>query len=77
LLNRNGTFWQHESFDHWVRDVEEMERIMRYIEENPVKAGLVSSAALWPYSSAFVRKQLGLEWGQPILQWRHDSNLAD
>ena len=34
------TFWQDESFDHWVRDEEELLRIIFYIENNPVKAGL-------------------------------------
>ena len=38
--NRTGQFWQHESYDHWTRDLVELERIIRYIEENPVKAGL-------------------------------------
>src|SRR5262249_15391165 len=36
FLNVKGTFWQGESYDHWVRDVDELERIIRYIEENPV-----------------------------------------
>src|SRR5262249_53677170 len=26
LLDRSGQFWQHESYDHWVRDDEELER---------------------------------------------------
>jgi putative transposase len=72
ILSRTGIFWQHESFDHWVRDIDELERIMRYIEENPVKALLAKSPEDWPYSSAFIRKQLGLEWGEPIPMWRQD-----
>jgi putative transposase len=48
-----GDFWQRESYDHWVRDADELERIIRYIEENPVKAGLVDVAESWPFSSAF------------------------
>ena len=31
LLGRSGQFWQHESYDHWVRDVEELERIVEYL----------------------------------------------
>ena len=73
LLNKAGTFWQHESFDHWIRDVDELERIIRYVEENPVKAGLVVSPEQWLYSSAYVRKALGLEWGVPIPQARSSS----
>lgn len=66
-LNKKGPFWQKESFDHWARDIEEMERIIRYIEENPVKAGLVASPDEWLFSSASLRKALGLEWGVPLL----------
>jgi putative transposase len=69
-LNSSGTFWQNEPYDHWVRDVEELERIMRYIEENPVKAGLVKTPEDWPYSSAALRKALGLEWGSLLPQGR-------
>jgi len=42
LLNRTGSFWAAESFDHYVRDEEELSRTVRYILNNPVKAGLVS-----------------------------------
>jgi REP-associated tyrosine transposase len=53
ILNRAGEpFWQHESFDHWVRDSWEYYRILNYIEQNPVRAGLASSPELWPWSSA-------------------------
>src|SRR5262245_47664922 len=31
LLRRTGPFWQHESYDHWVRDDEELERVVGYI----------------------------------------------
>jgi REP element-mobilizing transposase RayT len=52
LLGRIGQpFWQDESFDRWVRNDREFERIARYIEDNPVSAGLATSAALWPWSS--------------------------
>jgi REP element-mobilizing transposase RayT len=53
VLGRNGRpFWQDESFDHWVRDGVELERIILYIEYNPVKAGLVEYPEEWPWSSA-------------------------
>jgi len=46
-------FWQDESYDHWVRGPEELEKIVRYIEENPVAAGLVERVQDWRWSSAF------------------------
>ncbi len=47
----NDRFWQDEWFDHWSRSDEQDERIVRYIQQNPVKAGLVPAAADWKYGS--------------------------
>ncbi len=53
ILGRKGTpFWQQESYDHWIRNRDEMERIVPYVEGNPVRAGLVSRVEDWPWSSA-------------------------
>jgi putative DNA methylase len=52
LLGRTGAFWQHESYDHWVRNEREFNRIVAYIEENPVSAGLAAAVEDWPWSSA-------------------------
>jgi putative DNA methylase len=52
-LGRAGMpFWQEESFDHWVRNEAQFERIRKYIEQNPVKAGLAGRAEDWRWSSA-------------------------
>jgi REP element-mobilizing transposase RayT len=54
ILGRTGeSFWQAESYDHWVRNTAEWENIREYIENNPVKAGLVRTASEYPWSSAF------------------------
>jgi putative transposase len=52
LLQRRGQFWQHESYDHVVRDEAELERIRRYVLQNSVKAVLVEDEKDWPYSWA-------------------------
>lgn len=53
LLGRTGEpFWQKESYDHWVRDEQERQRIVAYIENNPVRAGLVARAKEYRWSSA-------------------------
>ena len=52
ILNRQGPFWQPESFGHWVRNAVEFEKIVRYIEMNPVAAGLVEQPEDWLWSSA-------------------------
>jgi putative DNA methylase len=55
LLARTGSFWQHESYDHWVRDEDELERIVAYINANPVKAGLIDRARDFLWCSAHDR----------------------
>ena len=55
ILKRTGTFWQPESYDHWVRDDDELERIVNYIRANPVTAGLVERHEDWYWSSCHDR----------------------
>ena len=50
LLNRKGSFWQHESYDHVVRDMKALRRIVNYVLNNPVKAGLVNTWQEWNHS---------------------------
>jgi|CZKN01.1.fsa_nt_gi putative transposase len=61
LLGRTGQpFWQAESYDHWVRDDRESDRIRAYIENNPVRAGLVANAEDYPWSSAGRKAEMTL-----------------
>lgn len=55
LLSRTGPFWSRDYFDRWIRDSAGEQRVIRYIENNSVKAGLCEEAAAWPFSSAGVR----------------------
>ena len=50
VLRREGTFWQAESYDHVVRDESEWQRIVWYVLNNPVKAGLVTNWQDWPWT---------------------------
>jgi putative transposase len=45
-------FRQEESYDHLVRNRQEFEKIRSYIEGNPVRAGLVTQANEYRWSSA-------------------------
>jgi putative DNA methylase len=54
ILGRAGQFWQHESFDRYIRDHRHFKAVIRYIENNPVKAGLCSVPEEWRFSSAWV-----------------------
>ena len=54
LLGRTGTpFWQVESFDHLVRDDEDLHRCCHYTTMNPVAAGLCARPEDWKWSSAY------------------------
>jgi putative transposase len=59
ILGRTGRFWEREHWDTRIRDEEHLRKSRRYIEMNPVKAGMVRDAADWPWSSAHGRKTEG------------------
>ena len=61
-----GPFWQRESYDHWVHDLDELERIIAYVEANPVKAGLIKAPEDWPFSSAPTARRPGWNWANPF-----------
>ena len=56
-LQRQGSFWQHESYDHVVRDEQELEKTVLYVLNNPVKAGLVQEWRDWKFS--YVSSEFG------------------
>lgn len=49
-LEKSGTFWEDESFDHWIRNDKELFFIIRYTLLNPVKAGLVNDWKDWKHT---------------------------
>ena len=55
VINRTGTFWHEESYDHIVRNRTELRNIINYIMHNPVKAGLVRNECDWKWSYAKFR----------------------
>ncbi len=46
-------FGAREYYDRYIRDDRHFAQIVAYIEQNPVKAGLVESAGSWKFSGAF------------------------
>lgn len=66
LRGVTGAFWQVETFDHYARDENELLRIITYIEQNPVVAGLAARAVDYRWSSARIRAKLGIAPGDPI-----------
>jgi putative transposase len=57
-----GAVWAPDYFDRFIRDEAHYAVAIRYIEDNPIKAGLAHGAAEWPFSSA--RERAG---GSPAL----------
>ena len=52
LLGRSGRLWQPESCDVFMRGEGHFWGVVKYIEWNPVKAGLCRDPKFWPWSSA-------------------------
>ncbi len=56
LLRRStGAVWAPDYYDRFVRNEEHYANAIHYIENNPVKAGLVRTPRDWEYSSATER----------------------
>jgi REP element-mobilizing transposase RayT len=52
LLQRSGRFWERDYFDRYMRDEAHLQAVIAYIENNPVRAGLVAKPGEWPFGSA-------------------------
>ena len=53
ILGRKGEFWQKEYFDRYIRNAQHFRDAVDYIDNNPVKAGLVAIPEEWPFGSAY------------------------
>ena len=50
IFDREGQFWQEGYYDHYIRNESEFYNVIRYILDNPVRAGLVENYKDWKYS---------------------------
>ncbi|MCK9484272.1 MAG: transposase [Candidatus Marinimicrobia bacterium] len=50
ILKQKGVFWQNESYDHIIRDERDLKNKIKYVINNPVKAGLVELAEDWTWT---------------------------
>lgn len=46
--------WQRGFFDYILRSTESYSEKWNYVQDNPVRAGLVANAADWPYSGEII-----------------------
>ncbi len=51
-IGRTGTLWMPDYWDRYIRDEDHFRRVVDYIHNNPVRAGLVNAPNEWPWSSA-------------------------
>jgi REP element-mobilizing transposase RayT len=56
ISGRNGQFWMVDYFDRYMRNENHLIYTIEYIEQNPVKAGLILKASDWRFSSAYRRR---------------------
>lgn len=61
-LGRKGRFWQREYYDRLIRNGDELVRAIRYVVENPSKAGLKNWTWVWS-ADGDVRATAGREAG--------------
>ena len=57
ILQRSGKFWFREYHDRYIRDERHLNAAVAYVENNPVKAGLVAAKEHWIWSSAWTGKR--------------------
>jgi REP element-mobilizing transposase RayT len=55
-LGLTGRFWHADYFDRFMRNEAHLSQTIDYVEQNPVKAGLVARAGDWSWSSARFRE---------------------
>jgi putative transposase len=54
LSRANGKIWEEGFFDHVLRSNESYSQKWNYVRENPMRVGLVKSAADWRYQGEIV-----------------------
>jgi len=47
VLRATGEFWRHEYYDHLVRNDADLDRVMDYVAQNPLQAGLRNWPHVW------------------------------
>ena len=48
---RRGALFESRFFERTIRDEEHLANVIRYVEENPVEAGMVRDPGDWPWST--------------------------
>jgi valyl-tRNA synthetase len=81
-LQRSGEVWQHESYDHIVRNEESLHRISEYIERNPEMAGIKVAQAsrlrtITEDRKPEARATIKVQIESPGADWTQDPDTLD
>src|SRR6266853_1334737 len=83
LLGQTGRFWQHESYDHIVRNERALYKIQEYIDRNPEKAGIEVAQASRLQNEATRKPEaratiyVGIEPPPDVENWIQDDDTLD
>ena len=74
-------FWQRESYDHLIRDDDDLRRCCQYTLMNPVNAGLCAEGHLWPWTNAYVAQPSSAAGLRTVrvrraMNWRRDAAVT-
>jgi len=64
---RERGIWQRRFWEHMIRDDDDFQTHVDYVHYNPVKHGLVTTPADWPYSTyrrALARAEVPAAWAE-------------
>ena len=67
-FHRNGHMWQNRFYSCPVEE-SRVWRVIRYVEQNPVRAGMIETAATYPWSSAPAHVGAGTSLGLDFDWW--------
>ena len=59
VRGRQGQFWAEGYWDTYMRNAEHEQKTVKYLESNPIKAGLAREPKAWAWSSARLRDEYG------------------
>ena len=65
VLGRKGRIWMPEYFDRYIRSDQHLKSAIDYVENNPVKAGLVATPSEWRFGTAGVHARHNWTAGVP------------
>ena len=51
-IPKSNQLWMREYWDRYIRDAEHYQKVLDYINQNPVRAGLCRTPEAWSWSSA-------------------------